>query len=176
MVLELLRYAVFGIFIVVSGVAVGSWALQTRRINPFGRAAGLIRRTGDPLLKPIEHQLLSRGGNPQNAGWWLLGATVAGGIVVISAAGWVIGQFAMVSRTGVRGVLFLGGQVISWALMIRVIGSWFGAGRHNKFLRPVYVLTDWLVEPLRRIVPPIGMVDITPFIAWFLIQILMAQL
>ena len=176
MVLEVLRYAVFGVFIFASGIAVGSWALQTRRINPFGRTAGLIRRTSDPILKPIERQLVTKGSNPQNAGWWLLGATVAGGIVTISVAGWVIGQFAMVSRTGGRGVLFLGGQVISWALMIRVVGSWFGAGRHNRLMRPIYLLTDWMIRPLSRIVPPMGMVDITPLIAWFLIQILMTQL
>jgi YggT family protein len=39
-------------------------------------------------------------------------------------------------------------------------------------MRPAYVLTDWMVEPLRRVVPPIGMFDLTPLVAWFLILLL----
>ena len=53
-----------------------------------------------------------------------------------------------------------------------VIGSWFGGGRQTRMLRPAYVLTDWIVEPLRKIIPPFGMIDASPLVAWFLIQIL----
>jgi uncharacterized protein YggT (Ycf19 family) len=38
-------------------------------------------------------------------------------------------------------------------------------------MRPAYTLTNWLVEPLRRIIPPFGMIDATPIIAWFLLLI-----
>jgi YggT family protein len=43
-------------------------------------------------------------------------------------------------------------------------------------MRPVYFLTDWIVEPLRRIIPPLGMIDISPFVAWFVVQILTSLL
>ena len=51
--------------------------------------------------------------------------------------------------------------------MARIIASWFGLFRYSKWLRPAYVLTDWIVEPLRRIVPPLGAMDVTPLVAWF---------
>jgi YggT family protein len=35
-------------------------------------------------------------------------------------------------------------------------------------------VTDWVIEPLRKIVPPIGMIDITPIVAWFAIQLLLS--
>ncbi len=63
-------------------------------------------------------------------------------------------------------------QLILFALLARVIGSWFGVGRYNRWMRPMYVLTDWIVEPLRRIIPPLGIVDITPLVAWFLLLLL----
>ena len=173
MFFEILRYSVFGVFAAASAIALGSWAVRTRRISPFSKWANLIRRTTDPVLKPIEGQLLRRGGNPQNAEWWLLGVTVAGGIVVISGAGWIASQFLLVTRGGLRGVILLAGQIVTWALIIRVIGSWLGAGRHNRFMRPMYFLTDWIVEPLRKIIPPFGAIDITPIAAWLIIQILM---
>src|SRR5260370_23579631 len=41
-------------------------------------------------------------------------------------------------------------------------------------------LTDWLVEPIRRVVPPIGMFDLSPILAlvvlWFLRWLLMKPL
>ncbi len=176
MFFEVLRYTVFGFFAAASAVALGSWAVRTRRISPFSKSANFIRRSTDPILKPIETQLLRRGGNPQNAEWWLLGTTVVGGIVVISAAGWLANTAVMVSRSGPRGLVFLAGQIITWALMIRVIGSWFGVGRSHRFMRPMYFLTDWIVEPLRRVIPTIGRIDISPIAAYFIIQILMGML
>jgi len=55
---------------------------------------------------------------------------------------------------------------------VRVIGSWFGAFRYSRWMRPAYALTDWLVEPLRRILPPFGMMDVSPLAAWFVLWVL----
>ena len=179
MAIEILRYTVFGVFVLASAAALGSWAVRTRRISPFSRLANWIRRATDPVLKPIETKIMRRGGNPQTAEWWLLGGTIVGGIVVISMAGWLARQLRLLSVAGqagpgavIRVAIYYASQIVSIALVVRVIGSWFGADRHSPFMRPMYFLTDWIVEPLRRIIPPLGMIDITPLVAWFIIQIL----
>ncbi len=175
----ILRYTVFGVLVLATAAAVASWAVRTRRINPFSKWASFIRRSTDPILKPIEGKILQRGGNPQTAEWWLLGGTIVGGILVISMAGWIASQFRIGSVAVQRGpgtiirlVLYYASRIISFAIVIRVIGSWFGAGRQTRLMRPMYFLTDWIVEPLRRIIPPFGMIDVSPLVAWFLIQIL----
>ena len=33
------------------------------------------------------------------------------------------------------------------------------------------VLTDWLIEPIRRILPPVGMIDFSPLVAWLLLSL-----
>ena len=33
-------------------------------------------------------------------------------------------------------------------------------------------LTDWLIEPIRRILPPLGMLDFSPLVAWLLLSLL----
>ncbi len=175
---DVLRFTVFAFLVFSAGVALGSWAVRTRRINPFGRVGQTIRRLSDPVLAPIETWLLRRGGNPQQAGWWLLGISVFGGILVITTAQWIVVQlFRTVdaAEEGPRGVIRLivyhATQLILLALIVRVIGSWLGVGRHNRWMRPAYILTDWLVEPLRRIIPPFRMIDVTPIIAWFLLLV-----
>ena len=179
--LDLIRYTVLGVFAVSAAAALGSWAVTTRRINPFGRAGQFIRKATDPVLEPMERWLVRRGKNPQTAPWWLLGITVVGGILVITVSDWVVGTFLQGSaalRSGPRAIIrllmYYAGQLVILALIIRVIASWFGKGRYNPWIRPTYLLTDWIVEPLRRIVPPIGMFDITPIVAWIVMQVLLS--
>ena len=181
--MEIFRLFVFGVFSYAAVVATGSWLVQTKRLNPFGKSARALRSISDPLLNPIETWLLKTGGNPQNASQWLLGGAVVGGIVSIAMFEWLARQFVMVgvaSHSGPRGiaqiVIFYAGQAFTISIFIRVIGSWFGAGRFNPFMKPFYLMTDWIVEPLRRRIPPVGMIDLSPIIAYFGMQFLVSFL
>jgi YggT family protein len=39
-------------------------------------------------------------------------------------------------------------------------------------MRPVMALTNWIVVPIRRILPPLGMVDFSPLVAWLVLSLL----
>jgi len=52
-----------------------------------------------------------------------------------------------------------------------VIASWFGMFRYSKWIRPFYILTDWMVEPIRRIVPALGAIDLSPLVAMIVLSI-----
>jgi YggT family protein len=178
---DALRLLVLAIGATALVLSVGSWAVTTRRLNPFGRPARLIRRVSDPVLVPVERWLVTRGHNPRSAPWWLLGAVVVGGIVVLTVAGFLIDTAARLvaaaesgPRSVIRLVVYLATQVVLFSLIARVIGPWFGAGRYHRLLRPAYRLTDWIVGPLRRLIPPFGIIDITPLAAWLLLQILLS--
>jgi len=175
--LLLLRYAVLA----ATGAAVlgafAAMAVQARRINPFGRAARAIRALTDPVLTPIEHRLLRSGGNPQNAPWWLMGGAIVGGIVLVTGVEWAVGEVVALAGAFRFGPGYALRLVVDWAfsllifaLIVRVIGSWIGASSYSRWMRPFVVLTEWLLAPLRRIVPPVGMLDITPLVAWLLLQ------
>ena len=61
-------------------------------------------------------------------------------------------------------------QILLFAIFGRVIISWLLiAGIRNDFvLRLDYVLsvvTDPIMRPIRRVIPPLGMIDITPMAA-----------
>ena len=183
MQLTLLRYAVFAAFLLAALLAAGAWALRTRHVSPFSAAGQALRRLTDPVISPLETWLVRRGANPQSAPWWLVGMALVGGIVVITLVEWLAFQasrVAAVSRGGQRGIIrllvYYAGQLVLLAILVRVIASWFGAFRYSRWMRPVYFLTDWIVEPLRRIIPPLGRIDISPIVAWFAVQIALAWL
>jgi|YelNatPaOPRAMG01_1025707.scaffolds.fasta_scaffold176556_2 YggT family protein len=60
---------------------------------------------------------------------------------------------------------------LNLAILIRVIVSWLNVNPYNPFLSLVYQITDPILEPLRRIIPPLGMIDITPIIAMLLLSV-----
>jgi YggT family protein len=180
-VYDALRLAIVVIAGAAVVVALGSWAVTTRRISPFSRVARVIRGVSDPVLRPVEHWLVARGRNPQDAPWWLLGMVVVASILVLTVFQWLwatVADLAAAGRSGprstIRLLVYLAFQLILFSLIARVVGSWFGAGRFNRWLRPTYLLTDWIVEPLRRFIPPIGIIDVTPLAAWLALQILLS--
>jgi YggT family protein len=161
-----------------SVVALTYWAVRSRRINPFGRWPRLVRQISDPVLQPLERRVLSAGGNPQNTPLWLLGIVIAGGLVLMSLTSWFIQmvfQLQWMAQSGPRqwaaalvSAIF---TILMAAILVRVIASWFGIGPYRRWMRPVVVLTDWLIEPIRRILPPFGMLDFSPMVAWLVLYI-----
>jgi YggT family protein len=158
-------------------VAATHWAVRRRRLNAFAAWPRLVRRASDPVLHPIERRLLRMGGNPQDAPLWLVGLVIAAGLVLLWLLGLAIGLVAMLAGLAQAGpaawVLAAARAafaVIEAALVVRVVASWLGMGRLNRWIRPAYLLTDWLVEPLRRVLPPLGPLDLSPMIAWILLS------
>lgn len=177
--LTVIRYTVLALVAVTCAVAFAAMAMQRRMLSPFGALARGIRRMSDPFLKPIERRVLRSGGNPQSAPWWLIGISLVVGIMIITGSEWLAGQAMMLaeaSRGGGRGLAFfaVNGAIslLMLALMVRVIGSWFGATQYTPWMKPFYALTEWMLAPLRRILPPFGPLDLSPLVAWFVLSLL----
>lgn len=60
------------------------------------------------------------------------------------------------------GYLILG---IAWAIFARAIVSWFPIDRNGPIVGFLNALTEPVLEPLRKVIPPIGMIDISPMVA-----------
>ena len=59
--------------------------------------------------------------------------------------------------------------VLWLAIFARVILSWLPMGGTNPLVAIVYQITEPILAPLRRIVPRLGMFDLTPMIAIFIL-------
>lgn len=64
-------------------------------------------------------------------------------------------------------------QALSWAILIRVLLSWIpGLNQDNPLVRILRQVTDPILEPARRFIPPIGGLDLSPVIVLLLLQLL----
>lgn len=68
-------------------------------------------------------------------------------------------------------------QAYQFLILIRVLLSWvnvnpYGRAINHPLIDLLYRLTDPVLEPLRRLIPPIGgMLDITPIVAMILLEV-----
>ena len=172
LVVRALRLALFVAAVVVGVIALVDWLVRTRRISPFSGIARFFRRSVDPLMVPVERAVMRAGGQPASAPWWSLVAVVAGGVVLLFLLDVLRGLLAQLAL-GVGDPRILPIILLSWAfrlvefaLIVRVLSSWLPISPYSRWIRWTYPLTNWILVPLRRIIPTVGRIDITPIVAY----------
>ena len=63
-------------------------------------------------------------------------------------------------------------QLLTFALIGRALLSWFDPGGQWTITRMLAEVTDPVIAPLRRVIPPVGMLDLSFIVAIILIQVL----
>jgi len=174
----IIRKALLYAGVLVALICAFDWAVRTRRINPFNRVARFFRGSIEPLMAPVEKMVVRVGGVPSSAALWTFVAFVVFSIALIQLfefLGGIFYQLVIVSQQPSQ----LGLLAASWAfgivklaLIVRVLSSWLPISPYSKWIRWSFLLTDWFINPLRRVIPSIGMIDITPLIAWFAITLI----
>jgi YggT family protein len=82
----------------------------------------------------------------------------------------------LAAQEGSAGIFHL---LVSWtftilklALVVRVISSWLPVSPYSGWVRWSYALSEPILMPLRRVVPSLGGLDLTPILAYFLLNII----
>ncbi len=72
----------------------------------------------------------------------------------------------------VTGILHFLLQIGIILFLVRAVLSWFAPDTRQPVIAFIYSVTDPVLNRIRRLIPPLGMVDLSPFFAiaalWFL--------
>ena len=63
-------------------------------------------------------------------------------------------------------------QVYAFIIFLRAILSWFAISPYNPIVVFLDRITEPILAPLRRVIPRIGMIDITPMVAILMLIII----
>lgn len=141
--------------------------MQAVRVRPPSSIAQFMFQLTDWMVKPLRRVVPGVGGYDWAS---LLGAFLVA-LLVVSVHLW------MVSALSIQAVL-LGSvlRLLQWILygfmgliIIEVIFSWVNP--HAPLAPLVRALTDPLMRPLRRVIPLIGSIDLSPLVAFILLRI-----
>ncbi|HEV7839284.1 MAG TPA: YggT family protein [Gemmatimonadaceae bacterium] len=176
--IEVLRTVLLSIALVFAAICVLDWAVRTRKISPFNAIARFCRSTVDPFLVPIEARVVRAGGSPASAPLWALAAVVVGGILLLTFLDFIVIEVARSIRASQNGAAGIFHLLVSWtftilkiALLVRVISSWLPVSPYSVWVRWSYFLSEPILAPMRRIVPNLGGLDVTPILAYFLLNL-----
>jgi len=182
--LYFISMAIVGLIVAAIILMLLRLALNYADLNPFSRPVLVVRNLTDPFLSPVRRALLGFGFSPNMAplvtilivilvGWLTLSLvddvlSTLNGIVVFASLG------RPVALVGALLYGFLG--VYAMLILIRIIFSWGMLGLGNPVMRFLVTVTDPLLAPLRRIIPPLGLFDISPLVAFLLIWLFQAAI
>ncbi|MGI6468725.1 MAG: YggT family protein [Syntrophomonadaceae bacterium] len=62
-------------------------------------------------------------------------------------------------------------SVLIWLVIIRCLLSFIPHNPYQPLIRFVYDVTEPIMAPFRRLIPPIGMIDISPIVVVFALEL-----
>ena len=63
--------------------------------------------------------------------------------------------------------------IIIWIMIVRILLTWFpNINWYNQPFKVMKEITDPILEPFRRIIPPLGGIDFSPIVAFIALEIL----
>lgn len=63
-------------------------------------------------------------------------------------------------------------QILSLLIFARAIFSWFDPGFSSQIGRILFQITEPIIAPIRQVLPPMGMLDLSVLVALVLLMIL----
>lgn len=145
--------------------------------NPFGWIYRTVRRLSDPFVVPIRGGLRGFGVDPKFAPLVAILIVILLGYFVLSLVSTIAMTIAGV-LSGIRIGAFvwvlgflLYGLISIYILLvfIRIVFSWGMVSYTNRLMRFLVDTTEPLLGPLRRVIPPLGVFDISPIVAFLIL-------
>jgi YggT family protein len=67
-------------------------------------------------------------------------------------------------------------QILLMAIFVRVLLTWLPIDQSNPIVRVLFDVTEPVLAPFRRVIPRIGMFDLSPIAAMLIIQLILQNL
>lgn len=179
-----LSWAISAIIVGVIVLMVVRLIVDAMDLNPFGWMSRTVHRLTNGMVVPVRGGLRNFGMDPKFAplvtillvillGYFLLQlvatiATTVAGVLVSIQEGAVI---------SILGFLLYGAiSIYILLIIIRIVFSWGMVSYTNRIMRFLVDATEPLLGPLRRIIPPLGWIDISPIVAFIILWLFQAAI
>jgi YggT family protein len=129
--------------------------------NPMSQ--GILQATS-PLINPLRRIIPSIGRiDTATVLVAFLIQAIAISLVLLIAGAPITAKFVIVGA--IFELVHLSLLMFTFAIIIRIVLSWIAPGTHNPATALIANMTDPILRPLRRYLPPIGGFDVSPLFA-----------
>lgn len=148
------------------------FVLQLVRADFYNPLSQFAVRATQPLLKPLRRIIPSLFGlDMSSLVLAIIVQMILMALTLLLAYG-TTGDPLHLLIWAIIGVTALFLKIFFFALIVSVILSWVAPGSHNPGAEMVNQITEPLLAPLRRILPSLGGLDISPILAFMVLKLL----
>lgn len=163
------------LFGLVIGLFVLRILLQKLRANFYNPICQMVYKATNPVLMPMR-QVLKPWRGLDSAGVLLVLLLSAAKVWLLAAlSGLTLPPLATLVL-GVAALLDFLLYLYFWLIIIRIVASFFATDSHHPVFPLLILLTEPVLAPLRRLLPPLGPFDLSPLIATLLMLLARALL
>ena len=145
--------------------------------NPFGWTSRTVRRLSDGFIIPVRAGLRGATVDPKFAPLVVILIAILLGFFILQLTGTIATTVAGVLQSTQRGAVIsilgfiLYGLIAFYILLIiiRVTFSWGRISYSNRIMRFLVDTTEPMLGPMRRMIPLLGWLDISPIVAIFIL-------
>jgi YggT family protein len=145
--------------------------LQWVRADFYNPVSQFLVKVTNPALKPLRRLIPGWGGLDIAAVILMIALQVVSLLLVLllRGQGVPVGTLVLWSLAELVSLAF---NVFIFAIIIQVILSWVNPGHYNPVSNLLYSLTEPLLRPARRMLPPISGIDLSPLLVLLALQVL----
>ena len=150
--------------------------LQLVRADFYNPVSQFIVKVTNPLVIPLRRVL------PSVAGIDTASLTLAVVLQIIGIAAIFLIRFGalpppgLLVLGGLLGVVALLVQIYFFALLAMIILSWIAQGSNNPAIYLLFQITEPVMAPFRKMLPPMGGLDFSPILVFILINVIQIAL
>ncbi|HLV19157.1 MAG TPA: YggT family protein [Pseudomonas sp.] len=148
------------------------FVLQLVRADFYNPISQFIVRATSPLLMPLRRVIPGFGGIDLASLVLAVLVQLLLMVITLMLLGVGVGNLAQLLVWSLIGVSSLFLKIFFFALIVSVILSWVAPGTHNPAAHLVHQICEPLLAPIRRFLPNLGGLDISPIFAFIALNLL----
>jgi YggT family protein len=145
---------------------------QMSRADFYNPISQFVVKATNPLLIPLRRVIPSAGGIDTAS---IVLAVVFQALVIcikLLVLGGGLANPLFIVALSVVMILDMLLEIYFWSLIIMIISSWIAPGSGHPALVLINQIVEPIMQPFRKILPPMGGLDLSPIIAFLVIQVL----
>ena len=169
---DVLYYVTTFLLHTVTVLFIARFLLQACRVDFYNPISQGIVKVTDPVLKPMRMILPGY----RNLDFASFLAAVLAQVLFIYAVAAITGRFPgtvvqVLVNGGITVLLFIV-KAFWWGILIMIIASFIAPGSHHPALALLQEVTEPLLAPARKLIPPMGGLDFSPILVFLLIGVI----
>jgi YggT family protein len=150
--------------------------LQLVRADFYNPISQFIVKVTNPLVIPLRRVIPGLGGIDVSSLLLALVLQLAAIVALLLINGLSPPGVFLLFAWSVLGVLGLLVNIYFFALLAMIILSWVAAGSRHPAIYLLYQITEPVMAPFRKVLPPMGGLDLSPILVFVLINIIQIAL